>query len=255
MRLYRDHLCLPVLLIDYCSAGGNLCLALLQTLLEIRRQKKKITWFGEEREVPLPAGVSLISPWLDIVQSLPSWKTNLKWDYLPPPNLLSNRTTPHDSIWPASPPRKHLYIDDAYLLHPLASLQLASSWEGSPPIYLCTGWECLADEDKYLASKLTIDGVTVIFEEYEAMPHVFASILSQTPEARRCFEGMAKFTVAAVENPANLESSYTFIKAKTCAESDLDAKTINSLTVEELRKLAFNAIERKPDLPDTPAKL
>lgn len=240
----------------HVSAGGNLSLALLQTLLELRRQDLKITWFGEEREVPLPAGVSLNSPWLDMVQSLPSWKTNLKWDYLPPPSLLADKKTPPDSIWPASPPRKHIYVDDAYLLHPLASLQLAESWKGAPPIYVCTGWECLADEDKYLVSTLTKDDVTVVFEEYEAMPHVFAPILGQIPEAKRCFDGWARFITAAVENPGSLKSSYTLIKAKTCAESEIDVNTINSFTAADMRKLAFDVVGRKSDqMPEVPAKL
>lgn len=189
------------------------------------------------------------------MQSLPSWTTNLKWDYLPPPNLLADKKTPVDSIWPASPPRKHLYIDDAYLLHPLASLQMATTWEGSPPVYICTGWECLADEDKYLGSKLTKDGVTVVFEEYEAMPHVFAPLLGQIPEAKRCFNGWANFITAAVENPESLKSSYVLIRAKTCEESQIDAETLNSLNDEQIRKLAFDMIGWKSDMPEVPAKL
>ncbi|KAI0133631.1 Alpha/Beta hydrolase protein [Xylariales sp. AK1849] len=237
------------------SAGGHLALALLQTLLELRRQKLEITWFGEKREVPLPAGLALNSPWLDIVQSLPSWTDNLKWDYLPAPNMLADRKPPADHIWPASPPRKHLYADDAYLLHPLVSLQLAASWEGSPPVYVCAGWECLADEDKYLVSKLTKDGVTVVFEEYEAMPHVFAPILGNIPEARRCFEGWSRFISAAVENPDSLASSYTTIKAKTCEEVDIDVEKLSPFTEEDLRKLAYKMVERKSDIPEVPAKL
>ncbi|KAK9773904.1 hypothetical protein AB5N19_05691 [Seiridium cardinale] len=237
------------------SAGGNLSLALLQTLLEIRRQNIKINWFGQEREVPLPAGVSLNSPWLDMVQSFPSWRSNLKWDYLPPPNLLAEKNTPPDRIWPASPPRKHIYVDDAYLLHPLASLQLAESWKGSPPIYVCTGWECLADEDKFLVSKLSRDGVAVTFEEYEAMPHVFAPILGHTSEAKRCFDGWAQFITAAVENPKSLKSNYTLIKAKTCDESEIEAKTISPFTDEDVRRFAFDMVGRKSSFAETPAKL
>ncbi|KAH6647697.1 alpha/beta hydrolase fold-domain-containing protein [Truncatella angustata] len=238
------------------SAGGNLGLALLQTLLELRRQNTKITWFGEKREIPLPAGAALNSPWLDMVQSFPSWKSNLKWDYLPAPNLLADKKTPADNIWPASPPRKHLYVDDAYLLHPLASLQMVKSWNGSPPIYVCTGWECLADEDKYLVSRLTKEGVTVVFEEYEAMPHVFAPILGHTPEAKRCFDGWTKFMSAVVENPESLKSSYTRIKAKTCEESEIDADTVSSLTDEQIMKLAYNMVgRRRNSIPEVPAKL
>ncbi|KAI1847615.1 hypothetical protein JX265_000866 [Neoarthrinium moseri] len=237
------------------SAGGHLSLCLLQTILELRRQNLKITWFGEEREVPLPAGVSLNSPWLDMVQSLPSWMKNLKWDYLPPPNLLAENNIPPDSVWPASPPRKHLFVDDAFLLHPLVSLQLASSWEGSPPVYICTGWECLADEDKYVAAQFAKHGVPVVFEEYEAMPHVFAPILGKIPEAKRCYDGWASFITRAVENPKSIESSYTTIKAKTCEELPLDVEKLSPYTHEDLRKLAFDKIGRKSTMPEVPAKL
>ncbi|KAI4604182.1 hypothetical protein KJ359_000310 [Pestalotiopsis sp. 9143b] len=236
------------------SAGGGLSLALLQTLLEIRRQNIKINWFGQERDVPLPAGLALLSPWVDAVQSLPSLITNLKWDYLPPPSLLSINV-PSDSIWPASPPRRHIYVDDAYLLHPLASLQLADSWEGSPPIYICTGWECLADEDKYLSSKLTKDGVTVVFEEYEGMPHVFPFLLGQLPGSKKCLDEITKFITSAVENPSSVTSKYTCVKAKTCDESEIDIKSLSPYTIEELTKLAYEAIEKKPEISKTPLKL
>lgn len=163
--------------------------------------------------------------------------------------------TPADGIWPASPPRRHIFVDDAYLLHPLASLHLNSSWEGSPPIYICTGWENLADEDKYLAAKLTKDGVTVVFEEYEAMPHCFAMLLGHTPAAKRCFEGWTRFITAAVEGPKSMNSSYTTIKARTCQEVNIDVKTLSSFTEQQLQKMAKDRAERKLPLPDMPAKL
>lgn len=231
------------------SAGGNLSLALLQTLLEIRRQNRKVTWFGDDREVPLPAGIACNSPWLDMVQSLPSWTKNRQWDYLPPPDLITEKTkTPADSIWPAQPPRKHIFIDDTYLLHPLANLQLNVSWEGAPPVYMCCGWECLSDEIKYLAKKLTDDGVTVVFEEYEAMPHVFAMILSSTPQSKRCMEGMTRFIMSACEDPAKMESSYTTIKARTLEEVDVSVEKLSSYSEKQLRQLAFDKVGWDPSM-------
>ncbi|KAH8666664.1 alpha/beta hydrolase fold-domain-containing protein [Xylariales sp. PMI_506] len=237
------------------SAGGNLSAALLQTLLQLRRLGQKITWFGVERDIPLPAGVALNSPWLDLTQSLPSWYNNKNWDYLPPPDVLEGKEIPPDNIWPSSPPRRHLYIDDAYVMHPLASLHLANSWKESPPIYICTGWECLADESKYLVSKLAKEGVKVVFEEYEAMPHVFAAILTDIPEAKRCFEGWSQFISAAVENPKNIVSSYTTIKAKTLQEVTLDVSSLCSLTEAELIAMATKRVQTGPATAEIPAKL
>lgn len=49
------------------SAGGHLCLALLQQLAAL--------------DAPLPGAAALISPWADFTFSFPSWKTNT-YDYL-----------------------------------------------------------------------------------------------------------------------------------------------------------------------------
>ncbi|KAI1337028.1 alpha/beta hydrolase fold-domain-containing protein [Xylariaceae sp. FL0016] len=236
------------------SAGGNLVFALLQTLLQLRRQNRKIAWFGEEREVPLPAAVTGNSPWCDLVQSMPSWATNEKWDYLPNSKLL-DATTPPDDIWPAKPPRKHLYVDDAFMMHPLASIHLSSTWEESPPVYICCGWECLADEDKYLVSKLVKDGVTVVFEEYEAMPHVFASILTQIPESRRNLQGWTRFISAACENPRDIQSKFTLIKAKSLEESEVDVKNLSPFSDKEVFEMACKGAGKESPTPRVAAKL
>ncbi|KAK6957021.1 hypothetical protein Daesc_002306 [Daldinia eschscholtzii] len=242
------------------SAGGNLSLALLRTLMEVRRQNRKISWFGEEREVPLPAGVASMSPWIDMAQSLPSLTRNQQWCYLPPPRLLSGEhQPPADSIWPTNPPRKHIYVDDDYILHPLASLQMADSWEGAPPIYISCGWESLEDEIKYFVSKLTRDGVTVVFEEYEAMPHVFECLLPKLPEAERNREGYASFVKTVCEDPKKIKPSYTAIKARTLKELEIDVEKLTPHSEEEVRDLARKklSVQEAPVAPppDVAAKL
>ncbi|KAH7027874.1 alpha/beta hydrolase fold-domain-containing protein [Microdochium trichocladiopsis] len=238
------------------SAGGNLSLALLQTVLELRRQNRQITWFGELRSVPLPGGVAVNSPWLCIVQSMPSWDRNSQWDYLPPARMLESKQPPPDHAWPATPPRKHLYVDDAYMLHPLVSLQLNATWKESPPIYMCTGWECLADEDRYLAAKLKRDGVQVVMEEYEAMPHVFAMLLGHIKEARRCMEGWSQFIVKTTEEPEKIESSFTTIKARTLAEVAIEVDKLTPYSDADVQKLAYDCLGKEaPPLPEALAKL
>ncbi len=176
------------------SAGGNLSLALLQTILELGRQKIKIAWFGAERDVPLPAGVAVNSPWMDLTHSSPSYMTKAGFDYLPPPpphGLGTESMRPPCPAWPTVPPREHIYVDDGLVLHPLVTLLMVRSWAGAPPVYICTGWELLRDEDRYAAGKLHRDDVTVVLEEYEGMPHCFAILLSHLPGARRCLDGWA----------------------------------------------------------------
>ncbi|TFA97627.1 hypothetical protein CCMA1212_010630 [Trichoderma ghanense] len=205
------------------SAGGNLSLALLQLILQLRRNDTRIQWYGESRTVPLPAGVSCASPWLDITHSSPSWQGEdaHPYDYLPKPRPEAIARIPPCDIWPANPPRKQIYVDDDLVAHPLATLLMSPSWEGSPPIWVSTGWEILAYEDKALAMKLFADGVPLVFEEYEAMPHVFAIILSRAPSSRRCVESWASFISRSVQDPKSIEAIATVIKARTLEESSL----------------------------------
>ncbi|KAI0973234.1 alpha/beta hydrolase fold-domain-containing protein [Xylaria arbuscula] len=233
------------------SAGGNLALALTQTILQLRRQNTKIPWFGTKRDVPLPAGVTLFSPWLDMVQSMPSWTTNSKWDYLPAPTRMETFPPPADDIWPATPPRKHLYVADALRLHPLVSLHLAApgAWKGCPPVWLSCGWECLADEDRYLVSQFREEGVRVVFDEFEAMPHVFAVVLPKAPQTERCVQGWARFVTATRKEPGGIVSGYTYVKAKTLEEVEGDVSALTPYGVKEVFEMAYAKVGREPPEP------
>jgi len=239
------------------SAGGNLSLVLLQTLLEFRRQGLKINWNGEEREVLLPAGVATCSAWADITHSSPSCETNSAYDYLP-----SRSTHPEGmefppcDAWPANPPRKNLYAEDSMLCHPLVSPLAAKSWEGSCPMYNETGQELLTDEDKYLATKAASQGVTVVFEEYEAMPHCFALILETLPAARMFFSGWSQFIKQAVEGPDMLKTKGKKIMAKTCEEKELDVSTLCAYTEQEVKdRMRDRVTKMSGKHPDSMAKL
>lgn len=231
------------------SAGGSLCMALLQTLLELRRQKMRITWFGAERDIPLPAGVAVNSPWMDPTVSSPSYQTNAAYDYIPSPNetdtsIISGADAskrPSCPAWPADPPRNNLYADDALMPHPLVALVAAPSWAGAPPVYICTGRELLRDEDCFAAAKLHRDGVAVVFEEYEGMPHCFAMALDHLGGAKRCMKGWAEFISRAVERPESISSSFTLIKAKTLQEVPIAAADVAPYTEEFIR----DKIEKK----------
>lgn len=239
------------------SAGGNLCLVLLQTLLEFRRQGLKILWNGEEREVPLPAGAALCSPWTDITHSSPSCDRNGNYDYLPPRRVnLGSREPPACSIWPADPPRKNMYAEDALLVHPICSPLSAKSWEGSCPIYIDTGTELLTDEDKYVAMMAAKQGVKVVYEEYEAMPHCFAMLLNTLDGARRFFGGWSGFITAAVETPEKVQTKGVIIKAKTLQEVPVRVEELcgdsHEAVVERMKK---RVVEVSGKQPDTMAKL
>jgi hypothetical protein len=75
----------------------------------------------------------------------------------------------------------------------------AKSWQGSCPVYICTGTELLTDEDKHLASFLAAASVPVVFEEFQALPHCFAILFGDTAPAKRYFTGVSVFMGAVTQ--------------------------------------------------------
>lgn len=178
----------------------------------------------------------MCSPWVDLTFSSPSWRSNEAFDYLPALQRQTGRKPPPCEAWPANPPRRHLYIADELVAHPLATLIMARDWKGAPPVYICTGWELMEDEHKFLARMLRLQGVPVVFEEYEAMPHCFAMALAQTRHARRCLDGWAEFIRTAVEKgPEAVESKALLIKAQTLEEMEREFSSLGEETEDEAR--------------------
>ncbi|CAK7214954.1 hypothetical protein SBRCBS47491_002325 [Sporothrix bragantina] len=241
------------------SAGGNLCLALTRLLLDFERNNTRIMWHGTKRIVPLPAGVAVNSPWVDVSNSSPSWQPTpesgrAEFDYLPPMVLPGSDglNRPPCEAWPSKPPRRFLYVETELVTHPLVSLFLSDpkGWAGAPPMYCCVGWEMLADEVAFFtATRLHNNGngaSAVVFEQYEAMPHCFALVLPKLPGSKRCLNGWASFVRRAVEEPETLRqgatgpgsgSSFTHIKAKTLEETAIDPAALAPYTEEHIRDI------------------
>lgn len=235
------------------SAGGNLCLVLLQTLLQFRRQGAKVTWNGQEREVPLPAGVATCSAWADITHSSPSCEMNKKYDYLPPVSANPDGYSfPSDEAWPTNPPRNNLYAEDAMVCHPLVSPLSAKSWEGSCPLWIETGEEILTDESKFVATKAARQGVKVVYEEYGSMPHCFAMLLETIPASRLFFDRWAMFITDVVERPEELKAGGKRIVAKSLREDVLNLETMCAFSEEEvkgrMKERAGKLSQRRPDM-------
>lgn len=221
------------------SAGGNLSFALLQFLLQLHRTSSNPTvrFHGKDVPVPLPAGATANSGWFDISRSMPSLVTNATWDYLPPPkddDVLSH--FPHDSAWPANPPRGDLFCDLSMLDHPLISLHVAETWAGAPPLWMNTGEEMLTDEDKVLASRAAQQGVAVEYEEYEAMPHCFPMMLPTLKAADRCIKSWGNFCRKAVEEPGSIKTTGVYVHAKSLKEDSVDVQKIAPLPMDEVVK-------------------
>ncbi|KXL47112.1 hypothetical protein M433DRAFT_186660 [Acidomyces richmondensis BFW] len=231
------------------SAGGNLVFALVQLILQLHRTSSgapKVFFNGREVEVPLPAGATANSGWFDICRSMPSISTNFKYDYLPLPNHDDAVSRfPKEKIWPTNPPRGDLFCDLSLLDHPLASPLSAESWRGSPPLFLITGEEMLADEDKVVASRAAAQGVIVQYEEYEGMPHCFAMLLPYLSTSDRCFRSWGDFCRRCVEEPDGLKTNGTFIHAKTGKEETLQFSNLTELNLEKVKKFMQEAKRRR----------
>ena len=230
------------------SAGGNLTFALLQLLLQLHRGSNTpfVRFHGKDVEVPLPAGAVANSGWFDLCRAMPSITKNAQYDYLPPPNQDDAvARVPHDSIWPANPPRGDLFCDINLLDHPLVSPMAAESWENSPPMWLCTGQECLRDEDAVVAARAAAQGVHVQFEEYEAMPHCFSFLLPHLAAADRCVKSCGDFCRRCVEEPSSFTINGTFIYAKTGKEEPITVSDASNMGMEDVRRLMRETKERR----------
>lgn len=213
-----DSLHEPVPASEIClsgdSSGANICFGLLQTILELQRQsgdrKARVQWYGQERVVPLPAGLAAHSAFLDLTRSLPSETANLPFDVLPHPDISPyrdalNRPSP---IWPSTPPRHHVYTPDEMLTYPLVSPITATQWcNCSTRIWLSVGQECLADANLVTARRAIEQGVVVSVEMYAAMPHDFVLIFPKSTSGRMCFANWADFICEAVDHPSATKSS------------------------------------------------
>lgn len=232
------------------SAGGNLATVLLQTLLHLRRsapagETPTVTFHGADVPLPLPAGLTLNSPSVDLTRCLQGSGAH-KYDYLPP-NTRSPALSPPCAAWPADPPRAELFCEGSALRHPLVSPLSAASWAGSPPMFVVCGEEKLTDEIKIFAQKAVRDGVPVVWEQYEAMPHCFALLLEGTAEAAAYFEGWKRF-VRGISERKSVETNGEFIEAKSVVRWPVDVRNLLDMSegdIEEAMIAGQRAIEER----------
>ena len=220
------------------SAGGNLCLSLVQLLLQINRSATQPFRFHNHTialPLPLPAACSTMAAWLDITRSMPSVTNNAHYDYLPPPISREEVSRfPPCEAWPTDPPRGDLYSDTSILCHPLVSPLTAKDWIGSCPLWFCYGEEMLADEVQIVASKAAKQGVTVVSEQWEAMPHCFALILLGSPMSKRACKDWAAFCQDAVKGEP-IKTRGLWIEAITGEEKEVDVKNLCKISDEEVK--------------------
>lgn len=225
------------------SAGGNLCLALLQTLLTLQRACPTIRFHGQEIPIELPAGLALSSPWCDVTRSMPSVVHNAPYDYLAPPpqdHEVAYRPPqiPTDESWPCSPPRVDLFANANALIHPLVSPLVAHKdlWKDAPPVFISVGEEGLTDEGLVVARRMHQAGVPVVVEQFEGMPHCFGLMMLETSAGRRFFEGMASFCHDAIASTVKATGNIKFITYKLRSTREISLDDAVALSDEEVNE-------------------
>lgn len=227
------------------SAGGTLCLTLLQLILQMHRtnggKTPTVKFHDREVPVPVPAGLALLSPWVDLLRSLPSWTGNLRWDYLPAPSGDIASVFKPDDIWPTTPARGDLYCETSMLDHRLANPLSAKDWKGSPSVFICIGEECLADDGKVIARRLVEAGSAVEFQEFEAMPHVFPAVFGGMSGARLAMERWG-YAIKRMVERGSIATKAVWVAAKTLKEKDLTVSGLApELTEEAITKYVSDA--------------
>ncbi|KAF3937701.1 Esterase [Dactylella cylindrospora] len=239
------------------SAGGNLTASLIALLLTIRRiSPTGITHNGKIVDLPLPAGIAVNSPWTDTTHSFPSVNTNKNFDYIPSPSIYPGGKPifPKCDIWPTNPPRTAIYVEDRLWLHPLVNPISFRDWSGAPPALIMVGQELLTDEGKFFAKHLTNNGVTVQFEEYQAMPHCFAMLMDWVPGTAKCFNTWSKFISDAVEGN-EIKAKATKTLAKSLREEVLDLRMLSEFEFDQVQARMKESAGHDKDVEDTRAKL
>ena len=147
------------------SAGGGLTAA---ALVAIR-----------DKGLPLPAGGVCLSPWVDLSNSSPSFRTRADVD----------KMFPITSAMEAA----KLYLGDTDPRTPLAS-PIYADLAGLPPLLILVGdAESLLDDSHRLAARAAAAGVSVRVNIYMEMPHVWLTSYPAFPEAVAAFDDITSF--------------------------------------------------------------
>lgn len=144
------------------SAGGNLAIAML-----LRAKKEKI---------PMPAGLVLLSPQVDLTESGDSFETNRMIDVVLPGSLLRSNL---------------LYAGGEDLAHPYLS-PLFGDLEGLPPTFLQSGTrDIFLSNTVRMHRRLRQARVPAELHVFEAMPH--GGFTGNTPEDRELVMEIERF--------------------------------------------------------------
>jgi epsilon-lactone hydrolase len=160
------------------SAGGGLAAALV---LQARAEN-----------LPLPAGIVCLSPWVDLTNAAGSYTSR----------------APSDALFSklAADEAAAMYLSGADPAHPLAS-PLRGNWSGLPPLFIqASDSEVLVDDATGLAGAARQAGVDVELHVYSGMPHVWQLHYPAFPEA---VQAVAQISTFISRVTSDLEGDHT----------------------------------------------
>jgi len=144
------------------SAGGNLCLSLIQKLRDSKR--------------PLPKLAVCVCPWTDVGNSGESIDKNERFDILDRSMLEQGAKWLIGEDSPQNPQISPLHAD----------------LRGLPPIYLQAGGrEIFIDMIRAFCERAQAQDLDIVLEVWESMNHVFQAYGDQLPEAREAMQRIA----------------------------------------------------------------
>ena len=230
------------------SSGACLIFAILQIILQLRRQQQTlrpvVRWYGKDVEVPVPACITGLGAASDHLLCLPSYQKNQEHDMMndvPPYRSSIGKT---DSIWPTNPPRGDISCELSAMSSIMYNPGMSPSWKGSPPMWLACGEERFSDGTKMLAQRAAEDGVEVQFEEYAIMPHIFPHMVPKLPQSKRCIKAWADFIVQRCSGSGEgKKSSAIRIEAGQLEVTKLDITRLVDFTVDEARVMMKNKLQ------------
>ena len=118
----------------------------------------------------------------------------------------------------------------------------------------------LQDECKAVASLAANQGVTVVWEQYEAMPHCFVLLLEYLDAGQRGFRNWVAFctqVAAGIDNDeeARFKTKGTWFAAKTCKETAVDVRSLSVYSREEVAEKMSSAIRARRQGREGEAKI
>ena len=238
------------------SAGASLCLSLIQVILAARRQQGTeipiVRFHGRHVELKMPSGLSFLSLSPDQTLSPPSWSADVSSDIFPDTLLALDPRYPTCELWPAEPPRGNLYCEVSMLDHPLVSPLTARDWVGCPPIWIAIGGrERLIDSARFVAQNAARQGVTVVWEEYEAMPHIWPLLFPTWPQTLRCWENWAR-ACSSFASGASTTTSGNRFQVGSLQSQQIDIFILTNLSMDDV--LGYMSNHQKKVKPFTGEK-